>query len=157
MAVATAVLTGTAVHRMIAAPSGSWVWPLPAALQLIAAGSCVGFLVHNRHPARLFMGNVGSMALGAILATASLQTGTWWLLPIVGSVFVAEVVSDVLQVAYFRLSHGRRLFRMAPLHHHFELGGHHEVQVVRRFWAAGAVAAACGLALIAWLTASPRP
>lgn len=132
-------------------------WPLPALVAAAAGGASAGFLFWNRYPARLFMGNVGSMTLGVILATVTLQAGTWWLLPIVGVVFVAEVLSDILQVAYFKATHGRRLFRMAPIHHHFELGGWPEQRVVRRFWLAGLVAAAVGLLAVAWLTGWASP
>ncbi len=132
------------------------VWSLPSLAAAVAAGSSLGFLYWNRHPARLFMGNVGSLVLGAILATTALQTGTWWLLPLVALVFVAEVLSDLLQVAYFKLTRGRRLFRMAPLHHHFELGGMPEYQVVRRFWLVGCLAAIAGLACVRWLAAGGR-
>ncbi len=133
-------------------------WPLPAVTAVAAAGSCLGFLYWNRYPARLFMGNVGSLTLGAVLATTTLQTGTWWLLPVFGAVLVAEVVSDLLQVAYFKATRGRRLFRMAPLHHHFELGGIAEPRVVRWFWLAGCLAASAGLAVAHYLSfASSSP
>ena len=111
-----------------------------------AASACAGFLFFNRHPARVFMGNVGSMGLGAALGTAALVTGTWALLPIIGAVFVAEVLSVIIQVGYYKYSGGKRVFRMAPLHHHFELGGMPETTVVRRFWLAGALAGAAGIA-----------
>lgn len=123
--------------------------PVPAAWCLAMAGVSLGFLVWNRHPARVFMGNVASMAMGGALAVAALSTGTWPLLPIVGAVFAAEVASDLVQIGYFRATGGRRLLRCAPLHHHFEMGGLAETTVVRRFWLAGAAAAAAGLALAA--------
>lgn len=110
------------------------------ALAMVVAGACAGFLVFNRHPAQLFMGNVTSMGLGAVLAMWSLNTNMILLLPIVGAVFVAEVASDIIQIGYFKWTGGKRFFRMAPLHHHFEKGGMSETQVVRRFWAAGALA-----------------
>lgn len=121
--------------------------PAAAAWCLAVVGACAGFLVWNRHPARVFMGNVTSMALGAALAVLALASGTWPILPVIGAVFVAEVLSDIVQVGYFKASGGRRILRCAPLHHHFEMGGMPEVTVVRRFWLAGAAAAIVGVAL----------
>lgn len=116
-------------------------------LAALAAGACLGFLWYNRHPARVFMGNVASMGLGGALAMMFIVSGFWWLLPVVGAVFVAEVLSVIIQVGYFKWSGGKRVFRMAPLHHHFELGGMHETQVVRRFWIAGALSGLLAIAL----------
>jgi phospho-N-acetylmuramoyl-pentapeptide-transferase len=93
------------------------------------------------------MGNVSSMALGGALAVFALATGLWPLLPIVGAVFVIEVLSDIVQIGYFKLSGGQRILRMAPIHHHFELGGWPETRVVRRFWLAGLAAAIAGVGL----------
>ncbi|MBU1879282.1 MAG: phospho-N-acetylmuramoyl-pentapeptide-transferase, partial [Chloroflexi bacterium] len=89
----------------------------------------------------------GSLAVGATLAVVGLMTGQWLLLPIVGAVFVVEALSDVLQVGYFKLTKGKRIFKMAPLHHHFELLGWSEVQVVQRFWLVAILAAMLGVAL----------
>ena len=114
---------------------------------LTVVGAILAFLWYNAYPADLFMGNTGSLALGATLAVVALMTGQWLMLPIVGIVFVAEVVSDILQIAYFKLTGGDRLFRMAPIHHHFELLGWSEVQVVQRFWLIGMLAAMLGIAL----------
>ncbi|MFQ5343562.1 MAG: phospho-N-acetylmuramoyl-pentapeptide-transferase [Anaerolineae bacterium] len=114
---------------------------------LTVVGAVLAFLWYNAYPADLFMGNTGSLALGATLAVVALMTGQWLILPIIGVVFVAEVISDILQVAYFKLTGGRRLFRMAPIHHHFELLGWSEVQVVQRFWLIGMLAAMLGIAL----------
>lgn len=111
------------------------------------AGAVLGFLWYNVHPADLFMGDVGSLALGATLATVALMTEQWLLLALVGVVFVAETLSDILQVAYFRWTKGKRLFRMAPLHHHFELLGWPEERVTQRFWLVGILAAMLGIAL----------
>src|SRR3990170_2642710 len=94
-------------------------------------GAIVGFLWYNGHPARVFMGETGALPLGAGLATVALMTGWWLLLPVVGIVFVAEGMSDVVQIGSFQLT-GRRVLRMAPLHHHFELLGWQETQVVTR-------------------------
>lgn len=115
-------------------------------------GALGAFLWFNVHPARLFMGDVGSEALGAGLAAVALLSGHWLLLPLVGLVFVAEAVSVMTQVAYFKYTkrlygEGRRILRMAPLHHHFELLGWSEVQVGLRFWIVAAVAGLLSLAL----------
>ncbi len=98
------------------------------------AGSCAGFLVYNRHPAKLFMGDTGSLALGGGLATAAILSNLTLLLPIAGIIYVVEALSVMLQVGSYKLRHGKRIFRMAPLHHHFELGGMKETKVVAMFW-----------------------
>jgi phospho-N-acetylmuramoyl-pentapeptide-transferase len=113
----------------------------------IMVGACFGFLWYNAHPAQLFMGDVGSLALGAALGTLALMTGQWLLLPIIAIIPVAEVASVILQVGYFRYTHGHRLFRMTPIHHHFELVGWSETQVVQRFWLVGILSAMLGVAL----------
>jgi phospho-N-acetylmuramoyl-pentapeptide-transferase len=110
-------------------------------------GAVMAFLWYNAYPAELFMGDTGSLALGATLGTAALMTGQWLLLPVVGLVFVAVTVSVILQVGYFKLTKGKRLFKMAPLQHHFELMGWSEVQVVQRFWLVGILAGMLGIAL----------
>ncbi|MSQ61873.1 MAG: phospho-N-acetylmuramoyl-pentapeptide-transferase [Dehalococcoidia bacterium] len=112
-----------------------------------AVGALLGFLWYNAHPARVFMGDTGAMALGTGLATVALMTGHWLLLPIVGIAFVLEAASDVIQILYFKRTGGRRLFRMTPLHHHFELLGWSETQVVTRFWIIGIGGAMVGIAL----------
>jgi phospho-N-acetylmuramoyl-pentapeptide-transferase len=98
------------------------------------AGAGLAFLWFNAYPAQVFMGDVGALALGGALGTIAVITRQEIVLFIMGGVFVAETVSVVLQVVYFRWSGGKRIFRMAPLHHHFELGGWKETQVVVRFW-----------------------
>ncbi|MBI5958606.1 MAG: phospho-N-acetylmuramoyl-pentapeptide-transferase [Chloroflexi bacterium] len=113
----------------------------------IMVGACFGFLWYNAHPAQLFMGDVGSLALGAALGTIAMMTGQWLLLPIIAVIPMAEVVSVILQISYFRLSHGKRLFRMTPIHHHFELSGWSETQVVQRFWLVGILSAMLGVSL----------
>jgi phospho-N-acetylmuramoyl-pentapeptide-transferase len=113
----------------------------------IMVGACFGFLWYNAHPAQMFMGDVGALALGAALGTVSLMTGQWLLLPLVAIIPVAEVVSVILQVSYVRLTHGQRLFRMTPIHHHFELIGWSETQVVQRFWLVGILSAMLGVSL----------
>lgn len=115
------------------------------------AGACLGFLLFNRHPAQVFMGDTGSLALGGGVAALALLTRTELLLVIIGGVYVAEALSVIIQVGYFRLTGGKRFFRMAPLHHHFELGGWREVKVVRIFTIFSLVLSAVGLGL--WLTA----
>jgi len=113
----------------------------------IMVGALLGFLWHNSHPASVFMGDTGSLAIGASLATAAFMTGQWILLPIVGLIFVAEALSVILQVGYFKLTGGRRLFKMSPIHHHFELIGWSETQVTLRFWLMGMMAGLFGVAL----------
>ncbi|MDD4051927.1 MAG: phospho-N-acetylmuramoyl-pentapeptide-transferase [candidate division Zixibacteria bacterium] len=103
-------------------------------------GSALGFLWFNAHPAQVFMGDTGALALGGVLGAIAILVKKELLLVIVGGVFVAEALSVVLQVAFFRLR-GKRIFRMAPLHHHFELGGWAESKVVVRFWIVGAICA----------------
>jgi phospho-N-acetylmuramoyl-pentapeptide-transferase len=110
-------------------------------------GALLGFLWYNAHPAQVFMGDTGSLSLGAALATAAFMTGQWLLLPVVGLIFVAVALSVMLQVSYFKLTGGRRLFKMAPLQHHFELLGWSETQVTMRFWLVGMMAGLFGVAL----------
>ncbi|HHZ20575.1 MAG TPA: phospho-N-acetylmuramoyl-pentapeptide-transferase [Firmicutes bacterium] len=109
------------------------------------AGACIGFAWFNSPPAQVFMGDTGSLALGAALAGVALLSKTPLYLGIIGGVFVAETLSVMIQVAAFRLT-GRRVFRMSPLHHHFELGGWMESKVVFRFWIAGILLAILGVA-----------
>ena len=110
-------------------------------------GALLGFLWHNSHPAPVFMGDTGALALGGALALVAFMTGQWLVLPLIGIVFVVEGLSVGLQIGYFKLTGGKRIFRMAPLHHHFEELGWAEVQVVQRFWIAGALGAAAGVIL----------
>lgn len=110
-------------------------------------GAIFGFLWFNVHPAELFMGDTGSLSLGATLAVVALMTGQWLLLPIIAIVPVSEILSVVLQIGYFKLTKGKRLFKMAPMHHHFELLGWSETQVVQRFWLVGLLFAMLGIAL----------
>ncbi len=113
----------------------------------IIVGACFAFLWYNAHPAQIFMGDVGALALGATLGTIAVMTGQWLLLPIIAIVPLAETVSVVLQVTYYKATKGQRLFRMSPLHHHFELSGWSETQVVQRFWLVGILSAMAGVAL----------
>ena len=110
-------------------------------------GATAGFLWYNSYPAQVFMGDTGALALGSSLAVVALMTGHWLLLPIIGIVFVLEGLSDIIQIGYFRLTGGRRIFRMSPLHHHFELLGWSEPQVVMRFWLLGIVGSLLGVSL----------
>ncbi len=110
-------------------------------------GALFGFLWFNVHPAELFMGDTGSLALGATLGVVALMTGQWALLPLIAVIPVSETVSVMLQVAYFKRTGGKRLFKMAPLHHHFELSGWSETQIVQRFWLISLVSAILGVAL----------
>jgi phospho-N-acetylmuramoyl-pentapeptide-transferase len=110
-------------------------------------GSLFAFLWYNVHPAELFMGDTGALSFGATLGVVALMTGQWALLPVIAIIPVSEVVSVILQIVYFKLTKGRRLFKMAPLHHHFELMGWSETQVVQRFWLVGLLAAMIGVAL----------
>ena len=110
------------------------------------AGVLGGFLWFNAHPARVFMGETGVLPLGVGLATVAMMTGWWLLLLIIGVVFVAEALSDIVQIGSFQLR-GKRVLKMAPLHHHFELSGWAETQVVARFWLVGMAGAALGVAL----------
>jgi phospho-N-acetylmuramoyl-pentapeptide-transferase len=111
-------------------------------------GAVLGFLWYNCHPAQAFMGDVGSLALGAAMGYGALVTRSEVLLLIIGGVFVIELLSVVLQVGYFRYTGGKRLFRCAPLHHHFHLAGWSEPQVVVRFWLLAAAFAALALATL---------
>lgn len=110
-------------------------------------GALFGFLWFNVHPAELFMGDTGSLSLGAVLAVVALMTGQWILLPVIAIIPMSITVSVVLQVGYFKLTGGKRLFKMAPLHHHFELLGWSETQVVQRFWLISLLFAMLGMAL----------
>jgi phospho-N-acetylmuramoyl-pentapeptide-transferase len=123
-----------------------------AAFCLTMVGALLAFLWFNAHPAELFMGDVGSLAIGATLAVVALMTGQWLLLPIVGAMFFAEAISVMLQVSWFKVTkrrygQGRRIFKMSPLHYHFELKGWSETQVMQRFFLCGILAGMLGVAL----------
>jgi len=139
------VALAAGAYAVVTAASGR---PEVAILCASLAGACGGFLWFNAHPAAVFMGDVGSNALGAGLAAIAIVTQTEGLLLIVGAVFVLEAVSVLVQVAYFKATGGRRIFRMSPLHHHFELAGWSETQIVTRFWLVGTAAALIGVALV---------
>jgi len=118
-------------------------------LAVVAAamlGACTGFLWWNAAPAQIFMGDTGALAIGAALATLALGTNTHLLLPIIGGLYVLETVSVILQVGSYQLT-GRRIFRMAPIHHHFELGGWPETTVIVRFWILAGLATALAMGI----------
>ncbi len=113
----------------------------------ILVGGLFGFLWFNVHPAELIMGDTGSLSLGAVLAVISLMTGQWIMLLIIGIIPLSEMLSVVIQIGYFKWTKGKRFFKMAPVHLHFELLGWSETQVVQRFWLIGLMAALIGIGL----------
>jgi len=125
--------------------------PLAAELTVFVgalAGACLGFLWYNCHPAQVFMGDVGALALGGTMAVVSLLIKQEFLLFTVAGVFILEALSVLIQVSYFKMSGGKRIFKMAPLHHHFELSGWPEGRVVIRFWILGIIFALFSLATL---------
>ncbi len=121
-----------------------------AVISVSMLGGCVGFLWWNAAPAQIFMGDTGSLAIGAALAALALTTNTHLLLPIMGLLFVTETVSVILQILVFRTQNGRRLFRMAPIHHHFELAGWPETRVIIRFWLISGLTTGVGVGIFYW-------
>jgi len=113
----------------------------------IVIGATFGFLWYNAKPAQMFMGDVGAQALGAALGVLALMTNQWLIFPIIIAIPVATELSTTLQVLYFRATGGKRLFKMAPLHHHFELIGWSETQIVQRWWLIAMLTAMIGIAL----------
>lgn len=111
-------------------------------------GACLGFLWFNAYPAQMFMGDVGSLALGGALGSIAIIIKQEFLLAIVGGVFVMEAISVIMQVGYFKMTHGKRIFLMAPFHHHFEKKGWHESKVVMRFWIVSIILAMLSLATL---------
>jgi phospho-N-acetylmuramoyl-pentapeptide-transferase len=143
------VFTGLALQLMLRGDNGD---PALAGFCMTMAGAWLGFLVHNRNPARAFMGDTGSLAMGAALSGVALLSNSLWPLLVMGGVFVAESLSVIIQVWVFKATkgpdgQGRRVFRMAPLHHHFELGGTDERSVVPAFWLVTAGLVLLGLVL----------
>ena len=135
----------TIVNRVIGPLSVELFW-------MALGGACLGFLAFNKHPAKVFMGDTGSLALGAALGAGAILTRTVWLLPFVGFIFYIEMFSVILQVLYFKYTRrkfgeGKRLFRRAPLHHHFELSGWSEWRVVGTFWLVNLATTIVGLVL----------
>ncbi|MCP9836359.1 phospho-N-acetylmuramoyl-pentapeptide-transferase [Cyanobium sp. N.Huapi 1H5] len=144
------VFTGMGLQLMLRGHGGD---PVLAAFCTAMAGCWLGFLSQNRHPARVFMGDTGSLAMGAALSSVALLTDSLWPLLLMGGVFLAESLSVILQVGVFKATkgpdgQGRRLFRMAPLHHHFELGGLPEQSVVLALWGASLILVLVGLVLL---------
>jgi phospho-N-acetylmuramoyl-pentapeptide-transferase len=144
------VFSGLGLQLMLRGHEGD---PALAGFCAAMAGTWLGFLLFNRHPAQVFMGDTGSLAMGASLAAVSLLSDSLWPLLVMGGVFLAESLSVIVQVWVFKATKGpdgvgRRVLRMAPLHHHFELGGASEQQVVVGFWAASLLLLAVGLVLL---------
>ena len=144
------VFSGLGLQLMLRGHSGD---PALAGFCAAMAGCWLGFLLFNRHPARVFMGDTGSLAMGAGLAAVSLLSNSLWPLLLMGGVFLAESLSVIVQVWVFKATKGpdgvgRRVLRMAPLHHHFELGGASEQQVVVGFWAVSLLLVGAGLLLL---------
>src|SRR5438552_171998 len=136
LVIAVVVLLWLILFAFIAAARGfPWLVVLCAAI----VGALLAYLWFNVHPAEFIMGDVGSLSLGAVLATVALTTGFILLLPVAGVIYVLENLSVILQVGSFKLR-GKRIFRMAPIHHHFELIGWPEQKVTIRFWLIGALA-----------------
>jgi len=127
----------------------------PIDLCLVAAaamGACFGFLWWNASPAQIFMGDTGSMALGGLMAGLAILLRTELLLVVLGGLFVVEALSDIIQIGFFKVTKrrtgvGKRVFKMAPIHHHFELGGWNEITVIIRFWIIAGISVALGLGL----------
>jgi phospho-N-acetylmuramoyl-pentapeptide-transferase len=121
--------------------------PQVAILCALLIGGLLGFLWFNVHPAQIFMGDSGSLAFGSTLAVIAIITGQLLVLPLVGLIFVVEPASVILQVAYFKLTGGKRLFRFTPIHHHFELAGWDEEKITLRFWIVAILAGLLGVTL----------
>jgi phospho-N-acetylmuramoyl-pentapeptide-transferase len=137
-----------AVLNIVPLPGGgSGNQPNIAFLCALIIGSLLGFLWFNVHPAQVIMGDAGALSLGATLAVVALVTGQILVLPLIGLIFVLETLSVLLQVAFFKATGGRRLLRMSPLHHHFELGGWDEGKITLRFWIVAALAGLLGVTL----------
>jgi phospho-N-acetylmuramoyl-pentapeptide-transferase len=137
-----------ALLNRVPQPDGTFTnQPNLAFLCALVIGALLGFLWFNVHPAQIFMGDSGSLSLGATLAVIALITGQILVLPLIGLIFVIETGSVVLQVVYFRATGGRRLFRMSPIHHHFELAGWDEEKITLRFWIVGILAGLLGVTL----------
>lgn len=133
-----------AVLAFIAARQGA---TSAATVAVALLGAVLGFLLYNRHPAKIFMGDTGSLALGAALAGAAILTGAQLLLLLIGGVFVAETLSVIIQVTSYKTTK-RRVFRMSPLHHHFELGGWPETRVTSSFWLASLFLGIIGFVIV---------
>ncbi|MBE0697855.1 MAG: phospho-N-acetylmuramoyl-pentapeptide-transferase, partial [Anaerolineaceae bacterium] len=113
-------------------------------------GALFGFLWFNVHPANMIMGDTGALALGGVLGVVALMSGQWLLLPLIAVIPVAEALSVTIQIGYFKLTKGKRFFKMAPFHYHFELSGWSETQVVQRFWLISLLFAMLGVGVAIW-------
>jgi len=147
-AIAFYALAGAAVLMAVFGGGDTVLAWTTGVLGVAASGALVGFLYWNRHPARVFMGDTGSLSLGALLGFMAVLGRLELVLAVAGGVFVAEAGSVMLQVAYFKATKGKRIFRCSPLHHHYQFGGMHEAKVTRKFWKAGMACAAFALALL---------
>ncbi|SEP55211.1 phospho-N-acetylmuramoyl-pentapeptide-transferase [Piscibacillus halophilus] len=127
------------------------VEPEITVFSLAVVGALLGFLVFNSHPAKVFMGDTGSLSIGAILAMVAILMKLEILLVVIGGVFVIETLSVMIQVVYFKLTGGKRIFKMSPLHHHYELSGWSEWRVVVTFWFVGLICAVLGLFIEVWM------
>ena len=140
--------TGVTLPVMVFFTVAAYLWGrqtlalFPAAL----VGALAGFLVYNFHPAKVFMGDTGALFLGGAVCGMAFALDMPLILVLVGIVYIVEALSDILQVAYFKLTHGKRIFRMAPIHHHFEMGGWNEVKIFSVF--SGVTVVMC---LLAWI------
>ncbi len=135
----------------MAAIAGAWGREDVAVFAGALAGGLLGFLIYNFHPAKVFMGDTGSLFLGGAVCAMAFALDVPLVLVLVGIIYIAETLSDIIQVGYFKLTHGKRVFRMAPLHHHFELGGWSEKKVVLVFTAITVV-----FCVLAWLGCQGR-
>ena len=140
LAVAGLILSGSGIELSLIQPG--------VTMSLLIAAGCLGFLAFNIHPARVFMGDTGSQALGAGVAGIALYYGAPWLLAFLGFIYVVESLSVVIQVTYFKRTGGKRIFRMSPIHHHFELGGWKENKIVLVFTAVNVLGSLIGLLLL---------
>ena len=118
---------------------------LPAAL----VGGLLAYLIYNWHPAKVFMGDTGSLFLGGVVCAMAFALDMPLVLILVGFVYIVETLSDIIQIAYFKITHGKRIFKMAPIHHHFEMCGWKEVKIVLVFSAVSAL-----MCVIAWFSIS---
>ncbi|RKD75451.1 phospho-N-acetylmuramoyl-pentapeptide-transferase [Sinobaca qinghaiensis] len=140
------LLAGTGAVAFLAFAILAWIQGASdvAVFSFAIVGACLGFLVFNAHPAKVFMGDTGSLALGGAIAAIAILLGAELILVIIGGVFVIETLSVIIQVASFKLR-GKRIFKMSPIHHHFELSGWSEWKVVTVFWSTGLVLAVAGI------------
>lgn len=140
----------TIVTAAFFAAAGIWMQTGIAPAACAVMGALMGFLIFNLYPAKVFMGDTGSLALGGFVAAAAVVSGLELYIPIVGFIYMIEVISVIIQVGYFKATHGKRFFRMAPIHHHFELSGNSETRIVGVFTIVAALLALLGfLGLIA--------